>query len=224
MSEKPKQKGKVWHQAEIAAAWWRDLTGNDRVPDQAPSKRKPDRGAVARLRRCSQPIEAAAEPACIDLYRRLLSTEKDPSKSASQRPSELNARLLERVAVIAILLAQLRSEPSDATSLTARLGRTKEGKIPKENEAPVFSAGRLRALIDAHNNKDVLRGFRSIIAILGRDSVSPTQLARYALFWLDPRYGERSKIEFLFAYHQAGSATPDAPPDTDEKDKAGNPA
>lgn len=183
--------------AERAAAWWRQLSGHGDNDDADQARQKTDTGALARLRRCADPIEAAAEPAFIDLFRRLY----PKGKAHKER--------LEGVAVAAILLAHLRSEPRAAIHLPVRLGRTREGKIPKNDDVAVFSASRMRSLVRAQSPSEVLRGFRNAIAILGADNVPPGELAHYALYWLHPQHGEKARIKFLFDYHQAGDAAPD---------------
>ncbi len=200
MTKQTGKPDKYRSRAQAAAAWWRALSGNLPDDETEDRRRRADTGAMARLRRCATPIEAAAEPAFIDLFRRLYpKSGADPNK-------------LEGLAVAAILLAHLRSEPHPGASLPARLGRTREGKIPKEGEIPLFSAARMRALVRPQNHEDVLRGFRNAIAILGRDNVPVADLAFYAIHWLHPTRGEEFRVRFLFDYHQAGAATPDADP------------
>lgn len=178
--------------AELAVRWWRELAG--RKADGSPAPSGADPGALARLRRCSRPIEAATEPAFISLFKNI---HGDRNPTAEQ---------VERVAVVAILLAHLRSDPASKTSLPRLLGRPRNAG----GDVRLFSAARLRALIEARDARDVLRGFRGIIAILGRDQVPPADLARYAFYWLDPKFGEECQIRFLFDYHQAPEAAPPA--------------
>ena len=176
--------------AELAASWWRRLAG--RKADGSPDPFGADPSALAHLRRCSSPVEAATEPAFIDLFRTLYGAAKPSTEQ------------VERVAVVAILLAHLRSEPQPGMSLPRQLGRPRDAG----GDVRLLSPARMRALIEARNATDVLRGFRNIIAILGRDQVPPADLAKYAFYWLDTKHGQKKQIEFLFDYHQAADAVP----------------
>jgi CRISPR system Cascade subunit CasB len=134
-------------QAHEAARWWREL--------------QPDRAALARLRRAATPIEAAEEPATIDLARRLRATEHD----------------LETVALCTAVLAHVRQ---DDTLLTAqRLGGWTNGR-------PLVSLMRFRRLLQAETAADRLIHFRRAVA-LANQTLNVADLAEALLDWSERR-------------------------------------
>lgn len=142
-------------QARETEHWWRELQ-----PDPA-RKRPGDRAALARLRRAATPIEAAEEPATIDLARRLHATEHG----------------LELVALCAAVIAHVRED--DTLPAARRLGGGTDGR-------PLVSLLRFRRLIQAETAADRLIQFRRAVALAGQ-KLNVADLAEALLDWSERR-------------------------------------
>jgi CRISPR type I-E-associated protein CasB/Cse2 len=157
-----------------AAAWW---TGIQRLlPNDGGSNPAADPGALARLRRAATPLEALMEPQTLRLCRALDVNRND-------------ARTLDRVAVLAIVLAHVRE------STEGRLGA-----LLGAGDPPRMHPLRLQRLISARDTEETLRGFREAVSLLDGRAPVP-DLVRNVLGWLDGRAPERVKARFLFDYH-----------------------
>lgn len=168
---------------ERARKWWLAMQ-----PDQPGA----DPGTLARLRRASTPVQAAAEARTITLYRRLVGDD--------YRRGEL-----ERVATLAAVIAHIRKDPGSAKPTARLLG---------EGEDPIMSPLRFSSLIAARDAGETLRGFRQVVALLG--GKAPVADMATALFdWTHPIRGEIRKTRWLFEYHAATPPPDDAFPDAD---------
>lgn len=177
--------------ATLAARWWRAL--QDRAPNDEPN-RLGDRAARARLRRADGPLDAAAEPAVLLLYRSLYG----PGWNKTHMVRTLRVAL-----VLVHVRDELRSaDGSFAPSLARSLGPTAFG-----GEDAAMSPLRLRALLAARDEGDIVRRFRRAVALLdGRANVR--DLANVLLGWeLDS-----TRTRFAFDYFGAGLASPAAEP------------
>lgn len=154
----------------VAAAWWQSLQPR---PDGSGG----DRAALARLRRAATVAEAAAEPATLDLCRRL----------------RLDWRGLAPVALTASVLAHVRE---DAPSLPA--ARQLGPKTVGATDA-AMSWLRFRRLIQAETDDDRLTAFRRAVALAG-GRLNVSDLARSLLTW-----NEGQRRRWLYAYHDAYS-------------------
>lgn len=158
-------------QALNATLWWRHLQ-----PD--PDRRRPgDRAALARLRRCTTVVEAAVEPAALDLARRI-----GVKNGFDQR--------LDHALLTAIVLAHVRSE-EDGRPVARMLGPVAPG------EAARMSALRLARVLAAETFEEKLIAFRRVVALAER-SINVRDLALALLDWSD-----RRRIQWAFAYHDA---------------------
>lgn len=136
-----------------AEMWWRDWS-----PDAGDRRSGRERAAFARLRRARDAIDALAEPATLDLLRRLPGADPD------------------RVATLAAVLAHVRETES------ARLARA-VGCKSFGDEKPPLSEGRFRRLMQSEHDElgDALR--RLVRLTKGRANVR--DLAATALCWGD---------------------------------------
>lgn len=167
-------------QALSATLWWRHLQ-----PD--PERKRPgDRAALARLRRCTTLIEAAVEPAALDLARRV--GVRDGSDTLR----------LERALLTAIVLAHVRAE-DNGRPMARQLGPAAPG------EAARMSPLRLARLLAADTFEERLIAFRRAVA-LAKGSVNVRDLAQALLDWSEPR-----RIQWAFAYHDAPPPADDEP-------------
>ena len=176
--------------AGSARRWWAAL--QDKPADGAPNRRG-DRAALARLRRATTPLLAVEEPAVISLYKQLGFSEY-----------QLEHRL-PRVAVVAAVLAHVRSEPEGGgrrQSFAEMLGR---------GERPLMSALRFKRLLAANNDQDLLNGFRRAVALAGGQNINVGDLAGSLLEWSETR-----RMRWAFDYYGAGMAAPK--PDTASTD------
>ena len=154
----------------VAAAWWESL-------QPGPDGSGGDRAALARLRHAATATEAAAEPATLDLCRRL----------------GVGWQGLAPVAVTASVLAHVREdEPSHPVA--RQLGPTTLGA-----KDAAMSWLRFRRLIQAETDDDRLTAFRRAVALAG-GRLNVRDLAGSLLAW-----NERERRRWLYAYHDAYS-------------------
>lgn len=171
---------------DIAARWWRDM--QDQTGDGLPN-RSSDRAARARLRRADGPL-AAADPAVLRLYR-LLGGEA------------WNDRRMATALRLALVLAHVRDETRGgeggfAPSFARSLGPSTFG-----GDDAVLKPLRLRALLAAREEDDVIRRFRRAVALSG-GRVNVRDLARVLIFW----DRDETRTRFAFDYFGAGAAMP----------------
>jgi CRISPR system Cascade subunit CasB len=160
----------------VASSWWRSLQ-----PD--PSKGRPgDAGALARLRRTRTPLAALTEPATIDLARKL-----------GLGPSAGDSLL--RVGTLAAVLAAVREDKKNT-----RLG------IVLGGENPVMSQLRLRSLLNARGETEILSAFRRVVALA--DGALPVKDLADTLLWWDSTSPRAPRTRLAFDYYGAGSAAP----------------
>ena len=172
-------------QAAAASAWLATLRPreiNGRLIDG-------DRAALAKLRRASSVMEAAAEPATADLYKNLKFTRPD--------------RDLARAAVVAAVLAHVRDGTWEKVAEV--IGRPRAGKGSTKLITPL----RLKRLLAAREPDDVLIAFRRVVAILDQKA-NVRDLAIQILAWTDGVHGDLTRTRFAFDYHGAGQFAPGA--------------
>lgn len=150
-----------------------------------------DRAAIARLKRASSVIEAAAEPATFDLF------------EALGFKREHAARDLPRAAVIAAVLAHVSETRLESMAHT--IGTPRGGG----DTTPLLTPLRLKRLLAASDPDDVLTAFRRVLAIAGGTANVP-DLAVQLLAWTDGERGDLTRTHFAFDYHGAGSYAPAA--------------
>ncbi len=165
-----------------ARAWWRDL---QRHLDGKPNPRA-DPGALARLRHCTGPAEAMAEPATLDLFRRL--GRRDPLD-------------LPRVAVIALVLAYVRTDAGPGQKAIQAVGSFPDSTL---------SRLRFRRLLACRDDDDLAREMRRFVVLADR-TVNVGDLADSLLRWSD-----RTRANWAFHYYGAGFAAPAAAPATED--------
>ena len=90
----PKQRGK------LARAWWASL----RPVDTSKVKLPGNRSALARLRRCSSPLEALAEPETAALFQKLGAHQRDIGRVAPGRERAGSCRAAPGGATLLLLL------------------------------------------------------------------------------------------------------------------------
>jgi CRISPR system Cascade subunit CasB len=170
--------------AAAARTWWRSLQPAEETG------RRGDRATLARLRRAGGLIQAAAEPATVDLFRKL----------RFERPE----RDLARAALIAAVLAHVRRDDNSET-VARSIGTPRGG----DGTTALLTPLRLKRLIAAREPDDLLIGFRRAVAILG-DTANVKDLARQLLAWTDPddKKADRARTLFAFDYHGAGQYAP----------------
>lgn len=179
--------------AAVARQWWQELQPN--LPDGRRNY-KGDRGALARLRRVSDPRDALGEPAVLDLYRRMGFGRADVAR-------------MEWVAVVAVVLAGAREVGSVAPA--AAIGRQQfSSKTAEDDPTALMKPIRFRRLLQARTPEEVLRAFRRLVD-LARDPLRKPdvgRLARAILLWFHPVHGERERARWTFDYFAAGAAAP----------------
>ena len=180
MSAKPYEE-----QARAASRWLAALRPREVNGRMIPG----DRAALARLRRATCVMDAAAEPETAKLYKKLgfRSPERD----------------LARAALIAAVLAHIGKETNE--SIASAIGK------PRGNAdtQPLITPLRFKRLIAAREPDDLLIAFRRAVAILG-DEANVRDLARQLLAFTDPdeRCADIARTRFAFDYHGAGDFAP----------------
>lgn len=169
-----------FRQSDAAWRWWSSLRPTENSPG--------DRAALARLRRCSSPLEAAIEPATIDLFRALGFRSPDGN--------------LERVAVLAVVLAGVREQPKPNIKIARALGPSSD----KADDAKLKSL-RFRRLLGARGAEETLVAFRRAVRLLG-GVANVGDLAEVILAWNEDGVGDRVRLRFAFDYHNAGDYAP----------------
>lgn len=167
--------------AALAYDWWWELQ-----PREADGHRG-DRGALARLRRCTTPLEAAAEPVTHALFRLL----------KYDRPEWH----LSRIAVLASVLAHVRENCGQ--KIAEAIGK------PPNGTAPLISSLRLRRLLATKEDDKIMIAFRRVVARL-HHTANVSDLAKNILLWDHDAHRAR----FVFEYHDAGFAAPEPDVDT----------
>lgn len=150
-----------------------------------------DRAAIAKLKRASSVIEAAAEPATFDLF------------AALGFKSEHAMRDLPRAAVIAAVLAHVSDYRPE--TIARAIGTPRGG----DGSTPLVTPLRLKRLLAAREPDDVLIQFRRAVAILDHRA-NVTDLAVQLLAWTDDERGDLTRTHFAFDYHGAAQFAPDA--------------
>jgi CRISPR system Cascade subunit CasB len=168
-------------QESAAWTWWNSLQPHDGHPG--------DRAALARLRRCTTPLDAAIEPATVDLFKKLGFTH--PEKD------------LARVAVLAAVLAHVRNKEN------GRLARALGPRRGAKADDALLKPLRFKRLMGARGPEEVLIGFRRIVQMLGR-TANVNDLAKLILAWDQDDFGDRARVRFAFDYHNAGDFAPGA--------------
>lgn len=175
-------------EAAAAYSWWKHLQPRETDGRVV----RGDRAAIARLKRAASIMEAAAEPATADLYKKLGFT--DPSN-------------LPRAALLAAVLAHVRKDDPRQPFAEA-IGTSRSGV----DTTALISPLRFKRLIAAREPDDLLIAFRRAVAILGKEA-NVRDLARLLLGFTDERWSDISRTRFAFAYHGAALAAPE--PDTE---------
>ncbi len=175
-------------QALAAKRWWEQLRPREVNGRSIPG----DRAALARLRRASNVMEAASEPATGDLYRRLKFS--DPTGD------------LPRAALIAAVLAHVKKDPEKTILIARAIGSPRGG----EETTALITPLRFKRLVSAREPDDLLVAFRRVVAILG-GTANVADLARQLLSWTAEHHRDLARTRFAFEYHGAGPFAPDQP-------------
>jgi CRISPR system Cascade subunit CasB len=178
--QEPKQDKHV-HPARL---WWKQLQPSKTGINEYS---RGDRAALARLRRCSTWVEAAAEPQTLTLFH-MLRKSKDWE--------------LPRVAVLATVLAHVR-EDVEHQKLADNIGK----HAGKRDEQAKLSENRLRRLLTATGDDEILTAFRRLVAIMDQKA-NVADLAQNILYWDHPETGDSTRMKFAFHYWKVGSAAP----------------
>ncbi len=176
------------NQGTIALAWWEELNDDPAASD--PWKKKGNPGALARLRRASNPVEALAEARTMTLAKRL-----------GVRPGEYQT--LARVWAMAAVLAHVK-EHDGSKNMSEMLGP------PKEGEQGVMSELRFHRLIAASEPADLMRQMRNAVKLL-KGTANIEDLAN-AIYW----WGDKTRINWTYAYWGAAFASPAITDTTDQ--------
>lgn len=178
--------------AQAAVQWWRALQPN--TERERPGDRAGDRAALARLHRCTTLLQAAAEPAALDLAGRL--------GIQGGREQGLGDALL-----AAVVLAHVRGH-TPGIAVARLLGMSNAG------DRPTLSPLRLTRLLATETWEERLRAFRRVVDLADR-KLDVRDLALALLDWSEAR-----RIEWAFAYHSvpppgSGDTGPNHPSDGD---------
>lgn len=154
-------------------AWWRNLQPSDE-PGRWPNG---DRGALARLRRSATVMDASTEPATLVLCRQL----------------ELDFASLEKVALLAAVLAWVREE-DNKLSVARQIGAQAKGAAP-------MSDLRFRRLLQAGTPEEHLMRFRRLVVLAGR-KLNVGNLAEGVWDW----DSDRTRQYWSYVYYNAPGA------------------
>ena len=179
---------------ERARDWWRSVQ-----PSTADGTPNPtgDRAAIAHLRRAAAPADAIAEDATLSLFRRLGLRREDYHR-------------LPRVALIAIVLAQVRADAEpEAGGFRPPAARAIGRKTLEDEDSARMSALRFRRLLACRDDGELAQQMRRLVALAdGRINVGDLAYALY--YWNDEVRGDQIRTRWAFEYYAAGAA---APPD-----------
>jgi CRISPR system Cascade subunit CasB len=175
----------IEEQAIRARDWWRALQPREVNGHRVPG----DRAALARLRRCSTPLEAASEPATIALYRKI----------GFDHPE----RDLPRVAALAAVLAHVNPTANTHDTLARQLGPPPGG----EPHEAVLKPLRFKRLMTTRGPAETMTAFRRVVHLLD-GQVNVHDLARLMLAWDVTGLGDRVRTRFAFDFHGAAFAAP----------------
>jgi CRISPR system Cascade subunit CasB len=109
---------------------------------------------------------------------------------------------LPRVAVLASVLAHVRDDDK-SRPIADVIGKRADDK----DATAVLSDLRLRRLLTAKGDDDILIAFRRLVALMG-GTANIADLATNILYWDHPATGDRTRVNFAFHYWQAGPAAP----------------
>ncbi|MBJ7544428.1 type I-E CRISPR-associated protein Cse2/CasB [Rhodomicrobium udaipurense] len=165
---------------EEARKWWQSLQPA-KNGEAVNASGGGNRAALAKLRRCSTWIEAAAERETALLFRRVGSG---------------NEQRLCRAAVLAAVLAHVRE--NETTKIASSVGPQKGDEATAQ-----LSQLRLRRLLSASGDDEILTAFRRLVALKG-GKANVANLADLILNW----HSEKTRMRFAFDYWQAGDAAP----------------
>jgi CRISPR system Cascade subunit CasB len=168
---------------QIARHWWSEVQDTN---EAGSPNRARDPAALARLRRAAAPVDALEEPTVFDLYRRFGFGRRDIDY------------WLTRVAVVAVVLAHIRSDASPSDNGYRRGFAEMLG-----GENPIMSPLRFRRLLAATEDRDLLIGFRRAVGLAGAKNINVGDVAASLLDWSD-----RRRMRWAFDYYGAGSAAP----------------
>lgn len=161
-----------------AFKWWQDM-----IPD-AERKRRGDRGALARLRRCATVLEAMQQPETIALFHACSATDEHD---------------LQAVSLLAAVLAHVRE------SGTGTIARQVGPADPDRPETAILKPLRFRRLLDTTEPDDCLAAFRRLVALAG-GAVNVNDLVRTLLEWRHPQFADDVRRRWVFAYWNADPA------------------
>lgn len=184
-----KEEGKPLRQA--VASWWRALHPDD-------EGRRGDRAAAARLRRAGSLFEVMVEGEAIRLYGRAC--------DALGRTALSDREGIGIAIAVGVLAAVKPAARPDYTRFATMLGRTAEGRPPRENERALFSPLRFAALVRADDPEERLRHLRRAVALARGRSFDVPRFAEDMLRWSD-----ETRRRWIFEYHQQGRAAPVEP-------------
>jgi CRISPR system Cascade subunit CasB len=168
---------------QIARHWWGELQDTNKDGGR---NRTRDPAALARLRRAAVPAAALEEPCVFDLYKRLGFGRRDIDQ------------WLTRVAVVAAVLAHIRSD----ASLSDRGYRRGFAEMLGGDNA-IMRPLRFRRLLEATEDRDLLTVFRRAVALAGAKNINLGDVAASLLDWSD-----RRRMRWAFDYYGAGVASP----------------
>ncbi|MEO0800298.1 MAG: type I-E CRISPR-associated protein Cse2/CasB [Pseudomonadota bacterium] len=177
-------------QAKAASKWWSKL-GPQTNPETGHTMAG-DRATLARLRRADSLLDAASEPATIDLFLTL---------GFDRRWAQ---RDLPRAALIAAVLANVRDNDSRQWIANA-IGQPRGG----EDTTALITPLRFKRIVAARTPGDLFIQFRRVVAIMDR-TANVKDLAKQLLAFTDPdeATAERARVMFAFAYHGADAFAP----------------
>ena len=156
--------------------WWFELT-----PD--PNRHHAgNRGALARLRRCSSVAEAMQEPATMSLFQRCEAT----------HPGDLPA-----IGLAAAVLAHVRRDQPGMP-----VARLIGPDSPDKPETALMKPLRFRRLLEAGEPDECLIVFRRLVALAGGE-VQVRDLSRALLDWTNPYRQDETKRRWIYTYWNA---------------------
>lgn len=162
-----------------ARKWWQSL--QPQIEDHNGRTNRGDPGALARLRRAANPVEALMEEQTIRLARMMIVGREDYAK-------------LEHIGVLAGVLAHVK-EHDGKSKAAQQLG-------PQKDDSCAMSSLRFHRLLAAQTPVELMTQMRHAVKLL-KGKANITDIARAIYFW-----NNRTRIEWTYSYWNAGIGSP----------------
>ena len=173
--------------------WWRALH-----PDPENLQGRPgNRGARARLRRCSGVLDALLERETHEL---IVQVNEALAREPGNRSISGDSQTMGKVVVLALVLARVNPPGQTAARVphfASALGLTKKGAAPKENDRPRMSPNRFGALLRSRRDEEAFT--RSICRAVTHLDHAPFDIRRFINDMLT--FDNQTRRRWMFEYY-----------------------